>query len=203
MLCLLGWAQVKAQPRLLAPEFYVGVHGGVTASTVLFTPAVTGMTPITNACVLGGNGGVVFRYAGHKYCGFQMELNYEHRGWTESGTAHNLHYIELPVLMNLNFGSDLSNCSSPEFSFTHRAPQGFDPENMLCCYTDYYTGDIMTTMWNWLDLSAASGTTTSTDELFALPDQAAQNADFRIMFIITTNQSSWYLSNIKITGLVQ
>ena len=111
MLCLLGWAQVKAQPRLLAPEFYVGVHGGVTASTVLFTPAVTGMTPITNACVLGGNGGVAFRYAGHKYCGFQMELNYEHRGWatntTEDGrTEHSLHYVELPIFMHLNAGSN-------------------------------------------------------------------------------------------------
>ena len=137
-------------------------------------------------------------------------------GWAQSGTGN-----PWQTLVNSSFSGfyitpsenetyrlispsiDLSNCSSPEFSFTHRAPQGFDPENMLCCYTDYYTGDIMTTMWNWLDLSAASGTTTSTDELFALPDQAAQNADFRIMFIITTNQSSWYLSNIKITGLVQ
>ena len=36
-----------------------------------------------------------------------MELNYEHRGWTQSGTAHNLHYIELPILMHLNFGSEV------------------------------------------------------------------------------------------------
>ena len=98
---------MQAQPRLRTPEFYFGAHGGVTASTVMFQPTHSGMSPITSACVLGGNGGFVFRYAGHKYCHFQMELNYEHRGWTESGTAHNLHYIELPVLMNLNFGSDL------------------------------------------------------------------------------------------------
>jgi hypothetical protein len=68
-------------------------------------PSESGMSPITNACVLGGNGGFVFRYAGHKYCHFQMELNYEHRGWTQSGTPHSLHYIELPILMHLNFGS--------------------------------------------------------------------------------------------------
>lgn len=96
-----------AQPRLQRPRYFLGAHGGVTASTVLFNPAESGMTPITSACVLGGNGGFVFRYAGHKYCHFQMELNYEHRGWTQNGTAHSLHYIELPILMHLNFGSDL------------------------------------------------------------------------------------------------
>ena len=97
-----------AQPRLRTPEFYLGVHGGVSASTVMFTPAVANMTPITNACVLGGNGGLVFRYAGHKYCHFQAEVNYVHRGWAEKSTegsyARSLHYIEVPILMNLNFG---------------------------------------------------------------------------------------------------
>lgn len=91
----------------MAPEFYLGAHGGVSAGTVLFNPKVANMTPITNACVLGGNAGLVFRYAGHKYCHFQMELNYQHRGWKQSGTEHNLHYVELPILMNLNFGSQL------------------------------------------------------------------------------------------------
>ena len=33
------------------------------------------------------------------------ERNYEHRGWTQSGTPHSLHYIELPILMHLHFGS--------------------------------------------------------------------------------------------------
>ena len=98
---------VTAQPRLRQPEFYLGVHGGATAGTVLFMPSESGMSPITKACVLGGNGGFVFRYAGHKYCHFQMELNYEHRGWRQDGVAHNLHYIELPILMHLNFGGEV------------------------------------------------------------------------------------------------
>jgi len=106
-LCVMCWMQSQAQPRLRTPEFWLGVHGGVSASTVLFNPAVSGMSPITKACVLGGNGGLVFRYAGHKYCAFQMELDYLHRGWTENGEAHNLHYVELPILMHLNFGSDV------------------------------------------------------------------------------------------------
>lgn len=95
-----------AQPRMRVPEYWVGAHGGVTASTVLFNPSVDGMTPITEACVLGGNAGLVFRFAAHKYCHFQMELNYMHRGWRQNEIPHNLHYVELPILMNLNFGSE-------------------------------------------------------------------------------------------------
>ena len=108
VLCTLSFAQ----PRLKTPEYWIGAHGGVTASTVMFMPAQDYMSPITSACVLGGNGGLTFRYAGHKYCAFQMELNYEHRGWrvgSESGTytSHSLHYIEVPIFMHLNFGSDI------------------------------------------------------------------------------------------------
>lgn len=113
VLCLLSLVlcPAKAQPRLFQPEYWVGAHGGATASLVFFRPQAEGMTPITNACVLGADAGLVFRFAGHKYCHFQMELNYLHRGWasyTES-TGHvyrNLHYVEVPILMNLNFGSD-------------------------------------------------------------------------------------------------
>lgn len=109
ILCLLAWVLVPimAQPRLKAPEYYLGVHGGATAGSVLFQPTVSGMSPITDALVLGGNGGLVFRYAAHKYCQFQMELNYTHRGWKQSGVAHNLHYVDLPILMHLNFGSEV------------------------------------------------------------------------------------------------
>ena len=102
----------QAQPRLREREYWIGAHGGVSASSVLFNPAKDYMSPITKACVLGGNGGLMFRYAGHKYCAFQVELNYQHRGWaigSESGekTTHSLHYVEVPIFMHLNFGSDL------------------------------------------------------------------------------------------------
>ena len=111
VLCLLGIVTAQAQPRLRNPEYWVGAHGGISASTVKFSPAVSNMSPITNACVLGGNGGLVFRYAGHKYCAFQAELNYVHRGWAEKSDEgryqRNLHYIEVPILMNLNFGSEV------------------------------------------------------------------------------------------------
>jgi hypothetical protein len=40
-----------------------------------------------------------------------MELNYVHRGWAEhmdtiGSYSRRLHYIEIPMLMHLNFGSD-------------------------------------------------------------------------------------------------
>ena len=104
-LVVLFCGSLQAQPRLKAPQFWVGAHGGVTASTVLFNPSDG--SSLIQSCVLGGNGGFVFRYAGHKYCHFQMELNYEHRGWTKNGTANSLHYLELPIMMNLNFGSEI------------------------------------------------------------------------------------------------
>ena len=102
-----------AQPRLQEPEFYLGVHGGISASTVIFNPAASFMSPIYDACTLNGNGGLVFRYAGHKYCAFQMELNYAGHGWMEKDSEQGryfrrLHYIELPILMHLNFGSELA-----------------------------------------------------------------------------------------------
>ena len=80
--------------------------GSGSATAVLGTsPAFT--ASLSNYSLSGGNGGFVFRYAGHKFCHFQMELNYEHRGWKQSRTAYNLHYIELPILMNINFGSPI------------------------------------------------------------------------------------------------
>jgi len=106
---------VTAQLRLRTPEMYIGVHGGVMASTILFNPAVGGMKPITNGCVLGGTGGLVFRYSEQKCCAVQVELNYMQRGWreyseaTETSEAYNysrkLHYLELPFLMHIYFGS--------------------------------------------------------------------------------------------------
>jgi len=42
-----------------------------------------------------------------------MELNYQHRGWATTAhdsiaaASHSLHYVELPILMHLNFGSDV------------------------------------------------------------------------------------------------
>ncbi len=102
-----------AQPRLLIPEYYLGVHGGVMASTTIFNPKVEHMTPFMNSVVLSGGGGLVFRYNGHKYCGVQVELNYMQRGWSEKNAdagvnyTRKLHYLELPLLMHIYFGQGI------------------------------------------------------------------------------------------------
>ncbi|MBQ1874643.1 MAG: PorT family protein [Paludibacteraceae bacterium] len=111
VLCSLSEAvmvSVWAQPMLRAPEMYIGVQGGVEASTVLFRPTVSNMNdPFTNGVILGADAGFVFRYAAHKVCGVQVELNYMHRGWrehTETATyQRHLHYLEIPFLMHLYF----------------------------------------------------------------------------------------------------
>lgn len=99
---------IMAQPRLRRPEIYVGAHGGVMASTVLFSPTVENMDILQSPLTM--NGGLVFRYAAHKVCALQIELNYMQRGWHEGGSANNytrqLDYIELPLLMHLYFGKE-------------------------------------------------------------------------------------------------
>lgn len=105
---LIAWVgQTFAQPKLLQEEMYVGAHAGVIAGMYHFTPVVkqNWQQPF-----LGGNGGLMFRYIGHKVCGLQVELNYMQRGWNEPATdthsryTRTLDYIEVPFLMHLYFG---------------------------------------------------------------------------------------------------
>ena len=136
-------------------------------------------------------------------------------GWFQTGTGN-----DWQTMVNNNFSGfvvnpasdqdkylispavDLSDVSNPELSFTHRAPQGFAPNTMMCFYTPNYTGDVSTSLWIPFDLSAATGQTTSNNFSIELPE-GAQTANFRLMFHITTAPSAWYLSDIKITGVVR
>ena len=123
---------VAAQQRLKTPEIFFGVHGGVKASTVLFSPSVTQLDIMSSP--LTPNGGLVFRYALHRVCALQVECNYMQQGWAEIHgkgetvetlyTRH-LHYIEVPLLMHIalgkkmfrgfiNFGPQLGYCIADE-----------------------------------------------------------------------------------------
>ena len=97
-----------AQPRLRQPEIYLGAHAGALASMVLFDPSIQG-TNFPNI-LLAPNGGIVFRYAGHKVCAIQVELNYMQRGWKEVlgnvNYTRRLDYIEIPLLTHLCFGGE-------------------------------------------------------------------------------------------------
>ena len=111
-LLLMGIYTITAhtQPRLRETEMYIGVHGGMLASTMIWQPNVSG-----TALHFSGNGGAVFRYNNTKYCGVQVELNYMQRGWHEkinstTGTDNGVYfrrldYLELPFLMHIYFGN--------------------------------------------------------------------------------------------------
>ena len=126
---------------------------------------------------------------------WQTMVNNNFSGFFVNPSANEDYYLISPAI-------NLSGINSPELSFTHRAPQGFDASTMKCYYTANYTGDATTTNWIELPLSAANGTTTSVNELFTLPE-AAQTPNFRLRFHITAAPSAWYLSDIKITGIVR
>lgn len=95
-----------AQPRLRRPEIYIGGHVGVMASSMLFKPTIQAIDIAQSPLSL--NGGLMFRYAGHKVCAIQVEANYMQRGWREVGEGYDyrrqLEYIEVPLLMHLYFG---------------------------------------------------------------------------------------------------
>lgn len=102
-----------AQPRLRTPEIYVGAHAGAMMSTMLFEPSVAKIDIMQSP--LTWNGGLVFRYAGHKVCAIQVEVNYMPRGWREMVVlsdqmtmdyTRQLDYIEVPLLMHLYFGKE-------------------------------------------------------------------------------------------------
>ena len=112
MLLLILSIAVSAQPRLRTPEMYVGAHAGAMASTMLFKPNIANIDIMQSPLTI--NGGLVFRYAGHKVCAIQTELNYMQRGWRETITlgqttmdyTRQLDYIEIPLLMHLYFGKE-------------------------------------------------------------------------------------------------
>lgn len=126
---------------------------------------------------------------------WQTMVNSSFSGFYITPVANQDKYLISPAII-------LDNINSPELSFTHRAPQGFDPNTLMCFYTLDYTGDVHTTQWIPFNLSAASGQTASNNFSTELPE-GTQSTNFRLMFHTTSATSAWYLSDIKITGLVQ
>ena len=144
-LLLLISRSLLAQPRLPRSEMYVGIHGGAMASIVIFKPKVEGLNIVQSP--LSPNGGLVFRYAGHKVCGIQVELNYMQRGWREvlPATAttpavdyrRQLDYIQLPLLMHLAFGNKFRGFLNlgPQIGYCFRDTE-YGTKNPL--YTHHY-----------------------------------------------------------------
>ena len=134
-----------AQQRLRHPELYIGAHAGVMASSITFNPTVKGINMLQSP--LSVNGGVVCRYAAHKVCALQVELNYMQRGWREvlpataTSTAadyrRQLDYIEVPLLMHLAFGNKFRGFINlgPQIGYCFRDTE-YGTKNPL--YTHHY-----------------------------------------------------------------
>ncbi len=97
----MGWAQ-RSDYR---PEFTVGAKGGVTLSSVAFSPSVT------QSLLLGYTGGVSIRYIEEKFFGLIAEVNYTQCGWNETFEedpyqySHTLNYISIPFMTHFFFGN--------------------------------------------------------------------------------------------------
>lgn len=134
-----------AQPRLRHPELYIGAHAGVMASSITFKPTVKGIDLLQSP--LSINGGLVIRYAAHKVCALQLELNYMQRGWREMLPAtatspavdyrRQLDYIQLPLLMHLAFGNKFRGFLNlgPQIGYCFRDTE-YGTKNPL--YTHHY-----------------------------------------------------------------
>lgn len=126
---------------------------------------------------------------------WQALTNSSFNGFVNNPAAGQDNWLVSPAI-------NLSAAGDPILSFTHRAPQGFNGDYMKVFYTTDYTGDVNTTQWHQLPLNINNGEASSVDELFNLPDEA-RVPGFRMLFRMTGNPSSWYLSNIKIEALAK
>ncbi len=97
---LSGYAQTHFDSRV-----DIGARGGVTFSTVMFKPSITGKLG------LGYTGGVTFRYSEENHFGLIAEVNFVQRGWAEKfedlpySYQRTLDYIEVPIMSHIYFGS--------------------------------------------------------------------------------------------------
>lgn len=96
---LTGWSQTHFDSRV-----DLGARGGVTLSTVMFKPAITGTLG------MGYTGGITFRYSEENHFGLIAEVNLVQRGWAEKfedlpySYQRTLNYVEVPIMSHIYFG---------------------------------------------------------------------------------------------------
>lgn len=133
---LMSCGEEACAQRHYVPHVHVGVHGGMSLSTVSFYPSVK------DKMLQGAQFGLAFRYAEERHVGLMAELNIEERGWAEdlSGTdlnySHRTTYVELPILTHIFFGSRVVKCFfnlGPEIGYmiSDKIDANFDYHNPL------------------------------------------------------------------------
>ena len=97
----------KAQ-REYSPNFSIGARGGVTLSSMAFTPEVH------QKSLQGLTMGITARYTEERFFGLIGEVNLMQRGWQEDFTrdeapdfqySRTLTYVQIPLLTHIYFGS--------------------------------------------------------------------------------------------------
>ena len=104
LVALIGWAlKMNAQTHFDSRVDF-GAKGGVTLSTVMFNPSITGKLG------MGYTAGVSFRYSEENHFGLIAEVNFVQRGWAEKfedfpyNYQRILNYVEVPVMSHIYFG---------------------------------------------------------------------------------------------------
>lgn len=143
---------MRAQIGQYRSEFAVGVNGGITLSTIAFTPE------IPQDMLMGKTFGLTLRYTGEKYfnsiCAIVAEVNYTQMGWKESildkndqavinrqtGVAEEysrvIDYIQVPFFARLGWGRERKGFQfffqiGPQLGYflSEKAEYNFDLDN--------------------------------------------------------------------------
>jgi len=103
ILLLITWCSTGGfgQPADFRTELYIGVKGGETFSKVRFYPN------ILESFQQGNSGGILFRLISEPHIGFQVEVNYNEKGWKEDSTGYSrrLNYVSVPIMTHVNLGN--------------------------------------------------------------------------------------------------
>lgn len=141
-----------AQKKDFKTEIYIGAKGGKAFSSVRFYPFE--QTNFLN----GNTGGLIFRLISEPHIGFQVEVNYIEKGWSEKPFTgqyanvsyfHHLNYIDVPIMTHVNLGKRkfrfIINLG-PEFGFLSTDNQNFNATVVIPTdtpgYKQYYGNKI-------------------------------------------------------------
>lgn len=160
---LIGWVHVGHAQTHFDSRVDIGARGGVTFSTVMFKPTITGKLG------MGYTGGVTFRYSEENHFGLIAEVNLVQRGWAEKFEdlpyiyQRVLNYVEIPVMSHIYFGT------RGKF-FINAGPE-----------IAYYIGDHIKSNFDYHDVSDLEGFNSKNRRTEQLTMQVSQKLDFGIV----------------------
>lgn len=141
----------------------IGGRGGVTFSTVMFKPSITGKFG------MGYTAGFTFRYSEENHFGLIAEVNLVQRGWAEKfedlpySYQRILNYVEIPVMSHIYFGRRTK-------FFINAGPE-----------IAYYLGDHIKSNFDYANTEGLEGFHDKNRRYEQLTMQVSQKLDFGIV----------------------